>query len=68
MYYISYTCSQSNSDDSIRVRLATSICYDTLMKNCFKDWSQSKQVLNACYIQRKVLYAMFCDEVVAIYS
>ena len=26
---------------AIRVRLATSI-YDTLMKNCFKDWSQSK--------------------------
>ena len=26
---------------AIRVRLATSIWYDTLMKNCFKDWSQS---------------------------
>ena len=26
---------------AIRVRLATSICYNTLMKNCFKDWSQS---------------------------
>ena len=28
-------------DRAIRVRLATSILYDTLMKNCFKDWSQS---------------------------
>ena len=27
---------------AIRVRLATSIWYDTLMKNCFKNWSQSK--------------------------
>ena len=26
---------------AIRVRLATSIWYDTLMKNCFKGWSQS---------------------------
>ena len=26
---------------AIRVGLATSIWYDTLMKNCFKDWSQS---------------------------
>ena len=26
----------------IRVRLATSIWYGTLMKNCFKDWSQSR--------------------------
>ena len=26
---------------AIRVRLATSICYDTLMKNCIQDWSQS---------------------------
>ena len=25
---------------AIRVRLATNIWYDTLMKNCFKDWSQ----------------------------
>ena len=25
---------------AIRVRLATSIWYGTLMKNCFKDWSQ----------------------------
>ena len=25
-----------------RVRLATSICYGTLMKKCFNDWSQSK--------------------------
>ena len=36
---------QSYSDGSvlraIRVRQATSICYDALMKNCFKDWSQS---------------------------
>ena len=43
---MSSTCSQSNSDGSvlraIRVRLATSIYYDTLMKNCFKDWSQSR--------------------------
>ena len=40
---ISYTCSQSNFvlNRAIRVRLATSISYDTLMKNCFKDWSQS---------------------------
>ena len=39
---ISYTCSQSYSDGSraIRVRLPTSIWYDTL-KNCLKDWSQS---------------------------
>ena len=29
----------------IRVRLATNILYDTLMKNCFKDWSQSKQTV-----------------------
>ena len=45
-YVISYTCSQSNSDGSvlnraIRVRLAISISFDTLVKNCFKDWSQS---------------------------
>ena len=40
---ISYSCSQSNSDGSVRVRLATSIWYDTLMENCFKDWSQSKK-------------------------
>ena len=26
---------------AIRVRLATSIWYDTLTKSCFKDWSQS---------------------------
>ena len=26
---------------AIRVRLATSKCYDTSMKKCFKDWSQS---------------------------
>ena len=26
---------------AIKVRLATSILYDTLMKNCFKDWNQS---------------------------
>ena len=26
---------------AIRVRLGTSIWYHTLMKNCFKDWSQS---------------------------
>ena len=42
---ISYTYSQFNSGGSVlratRVRLATSIWYDTLMKNCFKDWSQS---------------------------
>ena len=65
---ISYTCSQSNSDDSvlkqshqsktgykymighineklqnraIRARLAKSLWSDTLMKKCFKDWSQS---------------------------
>ena len=38
---ILYTCSQSYSDGSIRVSLATSIRYDTLMKHCFKDWSQS---------------------------
>ena len=40
---ILYTCSQSNSGGSVRVRLATSISYDTLMKNCFKDWSQSRK-------------------------
>ena len=44
------TSSQSNSDGSvnraIRVRLATSILYGTLMKNCFKDWSQYSFVLN----------------------
>ena len=28
---------------AIGVRLATSICYDTLIRNCFEDWSQSKQ-------------------------
>ena len=42
---ILYTCSQSNSDGSVsatRVRLAFSIWYDTLMYNCFNDWSQSK--------------------------
>ena len=27
---------------AIRVRLATSIWFDTSVKNCFKDWSQSK--------------------------
>ena len=27
---------------AIRVRLITSLLHDTLMKNCFKDWSQSK--------------------------
>ena len=27
---------------AIRVRLATGICYDKLMKNCFKDCSQSR--------------------------
>ena len=27
---------------AFRVRLATSIWYGILMKNCFKDWSQSK--------------------------
>ena len=47
---ISYTCSQSYSDGSvlnraIRVRLATCIQYDTLMKNCFKDWRQSTNPL-----------------------
>ena len=30
-----------NENRAIRVRLATSILYDTLMKSCFKDWSQS---------------------------
>ena len=44
-------CSQSYSDGSvlnraIRVRLATSIWYGTLMKNCFKDWSQSTIISN----------------------
>ena len=37
---ISYTCSKSNSDGSvlraIRVRLATIIWYDTLVKNCLR--------------------------------
>ena len=46
---ISYTCSKSNSGGSfyraIRVRLATSIWYGTLMKNCLKDWSQSTSCL-----------------------
>ena len=28
---------------AIRVRLAKSIFYDTVVKNCFKDWSQSSQ-------------------------
>ena len=28
---------------AVRVRLATSIWYDTLIKNCFKDWSRSNQ-------------------------
>ena len=44
---ISHTCSQSNSDGSvlsraIRVRLATSICYDTLMKNCLRTGASLK--------------------------
>ena len=34
---ISYTCSQSNSDGSVWLQVYD----DTLMKNCFKDWSQS---------------------------
>ena len=41
---------------AIRVRLATSILiYDTLMKNCFKDWSQSSMVctLKFAYFQIK---------------
>ena len=46
---ISYTCSPSNSGGSfyraIRVRLPTSIWYETLIKNCFKDWSQSTSCL-----------------------
>ena len=29
---------------AIRVRLAISIWYETLMKNCFKDWSQSRSM------------------------
>ena len=50
-----------------RVRLATSIWYDTLMKNCFKDWSQSRQwpitlvmvmaVISLC--KKKILEDMF---------
>ena len=35
---------------AIRVRLATSIWYDTLIKNCFKDWSQSIPLLATCTI------------------
>ena len=33
---ISYTCSQYNSDGYIRVILASSICYDTLIKFVLK--------------------------------
>ena len=33
-----------NCFKAIRVRLATSIWYGTLMKNCFMDWSQSRVV------------------------
>ena len=41
---ISYTCSQSNSDDSKTEPSELDllqVCYDILMKNCFKDLSQS---------------------------
>ena len=31
---------------TLRVRLATSIWYDTLIKICFKDWSQSSEMLH----------------------
>ena len=39
IYTVDQSLKQFNRD--IRVRLATSIWYDTLMKNCFKNWSQS---------------------------
>ena len=46
---ISYTCSQSNSDGSV---LSSELDWlqvydDTLMKNCFKDWSQSMKLVSA---------------------
>ena len=45
---------------AIRVRLATSICYDTLMKNCFKDWSQSNPRSDRhVYLQIKFVIAFF---------
>ena len=47
--FISYTCSQSNSDGSVLklATLATRIWYDTLMKICFKDWSKSTNKLRS---------------------
>ena len=35
------------------VRLATSILYETLMKNCFKDWSQSNPLLRNTFTAGK---------------
>ena len=37
---------------AIRNRLATSIWYDTLMKNSFNDWSQSKHMSVVCCCSR----------------
>ena len=62
---ILYTCSQSNSGGSvlnraIRVRLATSVWYDTLMKNCFKYWSQSSSLPKRPKTQIRNLISWVC--------
>ena len=45
----SHTLMALFSNRTIRIRLATSISYDTLIIICFKDWSQSNAALNVCF-------------------
>ena len=47
--FINVSYQSISNNRAIRVRLTTSIWYDTLMKNCFKDWSQSRYRLSEEY-------------------
>ena len=44
----SLTLMALSKNRAIRVRLATSICFDTMMENCLKDWSQSRHKETSC--------------------